>query len=390
MIGEIWSRLGFLFRRSRFEQDLEEEMRLHAEMAGQARFGNVTLLREDSRLQYGFGAFDRFARDARFAIRMLRKSPAFTAVAVLSLTLGIGANTAIFSVINAVILRSLPVKHPEQLVAFHYADFRNSERTSFPYPFYRELRNHNDLFSGILCQTGMNPSLAVNGNAERVTGEMVSADYFDVLGLRPYAGRLFRPDDETAAGANRVVVLSYNFWRRRFAGDLSVIGKAVDLNTTPMTVIGVAPPEFGSLNTGFDPDVRVPVTMQPQMYLSNSMVNSTGDWWLRVVGRLKPGITSQRAEAALSVRLRRYLEQKDSPQPVSEFRKRVIESTRMNLLVAGTGLATKEQRNAKQLWVLMGVVGIVLLSGCLNIANLLLARTAARRREAALRLSLGA
>ncbi len=390
MIGEIWRRLGFLLRRGRFEQDLEEEMRFHAEMAGRAQFGNLTLLREDSRLQWGFGTLDRFSQDVRFAIRMLRKSPVFTAVAVLSLTLGIGANTAIFSVINAVILRSLPVPHPEQLVALNHADFQNSAMRSFPYLFYRELRDHNDIFSGILCQTGMSPSLSVNGNAERVSGELVSANYFDVLGLRPHAGRLFRAEDETAGGANRVIVLSYSFWRRRFAGDLSIIGKAVDLNTTPMTVIGIGPPEFDSLTTGFNPDVRVPITMQPQMYLSGSMLASRDDWWLHLVGRLKSGVTREEAEAALTARLRRYVKQVNNGQPVSEFRRHVFESTRMNLLPAGTGLATQAERGAKQLWVLMAVVGIVLLSGCLNIANLLLARTAARRREIAVRLSLGA
>ncbi|MBV9499312.1 MAG: ABC transporter permease [Acidobacteriaceae bacterium] len=390
MMGEIWRRLGFLFHRSRFEQDLEEEMCFHAEMAGRARFGNFTLLGEDSRSQWGFGALERLAHDLRFAIRMLRKSPAFTAVAVLSLTLGIGANTAIFSVINAVILRSLAVRNPEQLVALNHSDFRNTPSRSFPYPFYRELRDHNDIFSGILCQTGFDSSLSVKGDAQRVTGEMVSANYFTVLGLQPYAGRLFRPDDETSAGANRVVVLSYNFWRRRFGGDGSIIGRVVDLNTTPMTVIGVAPPEFDSLRTGFNPDVRVPITMQPQMYLSDSMLDNREDWWLYVVARLKPGVTRQRAEATLTARLRRYRKQSNNGQPISEFRRRMFESTRVNLLLAGTGLATQAERGAKQLWILMAVVAIVLLSGCLNIANLLLARTAARRREFAVRLSLGA
>ncbi len=188
MLSEIWRRLMCLFHRRQFEEDLEEEMRFHAEMTGRRQFGNVTLLKEDSRIQWGFGWFDRWNQDLRFAARMLRKSPAFTAVAVLSLALGIGANTAIFSVIYAVVLRSLPVQHPEQLVALSNSNSMRSGMTSFPYPFYRELRDRHDLFSGVLCQTGMSASLSVHGSAERVIGELDSANYFDVLGLRALCG----------------------------------------------------------------------------------------------------------------------------------------------------------------------------------------------------------
>ena len=389
-MGELWRKFVFLFRRRQLERDLEEEMRFHAEMTGARQFGNITLLKEDSRTAWGFGLLDRFAQDVRFALRMLRKSPAFAVVAVLSLALGIGANTAIFSVIYAVVLRSLPVQHPEQLVALSYSNLQNTGRASFPYPFYRELRDRSDIFSGLICQSGMSPSMSVRGSAERVSGELVSANYFDVLGLRPYIGRLFGPSDETAAGANRVVVLSYGFWRRRFAADASIIGSVISLNTTPMTVIGVSPPEFDSLQPGFSPDVRVPITMEPQMRLENSMLASRGDWWLSLVGRLKAGVSNERADAALTAFLQNYLKQDNAGKTLSEFRKQVLASQRVNLLLAGTGLVTKTKRAAKQLYVVMAVVAIVLLTGCLNLANLLLARTAARKREIAVRLSLGA
>ena len=389
MIGEIWRKATFFFHRRRFEKDLEEEMRLHAEMAGRPRFGNMTLLKEASRGEWGFGPFDRFAQDLRFAYRMLRKSPAFTLAAVLSLALGIGANTAIFSVIYAVLLRSLPVRNPEQLKILVRSDLQRTGLTSLPYPFYRELRDRGDLFSGLICQANMSPSFSVHGSAERVTGELVSANYFDVLGLKPYAGRFFRSDEETAAGANRVVVLSYGFWRQRFAGNPAVIGTVIDLNTTPMTIVGVSPPEFDGLQPGFSPDVRVPITMQPQMYLSESMIASSGDWWLDIVGRLKPGVSTEHANAALTAFLQSF-DRNTYGKSISKFNEQVVKSERMNLLPGGTGLVTGVKKAAKELYVLMAVVVLVLLGTCLNLANLLLARTAARRREIAVRLSLGA
>jgi predicted permease len=335
-------------------------------------------------------ALETTLRDVQYAVRVLRKSPAFTAVAVLSLALGIGANTAIFSVIYAVVLRSLPVQHPEQLVALSHANLQRSGMSSLTYPLYRELRDRKDLFGGMLCTAGMSPSLSVNGSAERVTGEMVSANYFDVLGLKPYIGRLFHSDDETTAGANPVVILSYGFWQRRFAGDPKVIGAVIDLNQTPMTIVGVSPPEFDGLSPGVARDVRVPVTMQPQMHVKASILEQRDNWWLTVVGRLKPGVSRESADAALTVLLQRYHQQNDSGKPLSEYRRKVLQSERMNLLLAGTGLITQAKRAAKQLYVLMAVVVLVLLSGCMNLANLLLARTAARQREIAIRLSLGA
>jgi len=382
---EVWRKLKFFLQRRRLERDLAEEMRYHAEMTGQARFGNMTLLKEKSRSEWGFGWLDTCAQDLRFAARLLRKSPVFAAVAIVSLALGIGANSAIFSVIYAVVLRSLPVQHPEQLALLAYDDPGEGRIIrSFPYPFYKELRSHTDLFSSLLCQAGATPSLFVNGTAERVTSEMVSANYFDVLGLHPYLGRLFLRSDETSAGANPVVVLSYGFWQRRFGGDPKIIGATVDLNTTPMTIIGVSPPEFDSLQPGYQPDIRVPITMQSQMELGPSYLESRHDWWLNIVARLQPGVSFQRTASALTVTMQAYIEQNYTGRKLRLFRARHID-----VLPAGTGLETNAKKAAKQLYVLMAVVALVLLSGCLNIANLLLARTAARQREIAVRLALG-
>lgn len=384
-MGEMWRKLMLLVRRRRFERDLDEEMRYHAQMTGQPQFGNLTLFKEKSRNEWGFGPFDRCAQDLRFAARLLRKSPVFAAVVIVSLALGIGANSAIFGVIYAVMLRSLPVQHPEKLALLTYQDPDEGRIIrSFPYPFYKQLRSHADLFSSLLCQTGASPSFSVNGTAERVTSEMVSANYFDVLGLHPYLGRLFLPSDETSAGANPVVVLSYGFWQRRFGGDPKIIGTTVDLNITPMTIIGISPPEFDSLQPGYQPDIRVPITMQPQMNLGPSYLDSRHDWWLNIVGRLQPGVSTQRAASALTAMLHAYMEQTYTGKKLRLFRARHID-----VLPAGTGLETKAKKAAKQLYILMAVVALVLLSGCLNIANLLLARTAARQREIAVRLALG-
>lgn len=384
-MGEMWRKLTFLIRRRQLERDLDEEMRYHAEQSGRREFGNITLLKENSRGEWGFGWLDRCGQDLRFAARLLRKSPVFAAVAIVSLALGIGANSAIFSVIYAVVLRSMPVQHPEQLALLAYED-PGEDRIirSFPYPFYKELRTHADLFSGLLCQAGMSPSLSVNGSAERVTGEMVSANYFDVLGLHAYRGRLFVPSDETSPGANPVVVLSYGFWQRRFGGDAKVIGTSVDLNTTPMTIIGISPPEFDSLQPGYTPDIRVPITMQPQMDLGPSYIDSRHDWWLNAVGRLQPGVSTQHAASALIATLHAYMEQTYSGRKLRLFRAR-----HMDVFPAGAGLETSAKKAAKQLYIVMAIVVLVLLSGCLNMANLLLARMAARQREIAVRLALG-
>lgn len=325
-------------------------------------------------------AVDHLIQDVRYAKRILIRSRAFTAIAMLSLTLGIGANTAIFSLINAIILRSLPVRHPEQLFALNRTTRQGHTIITFAYPFYREANYRNDLFSGVVFERTIAPSLSLGDSTELVSGEAVSGNYFNVLGTIPYAGRLLRHSDETSPGADRVVVLSYAFWKTHFGSDRSIIGKTIHLNRTPMVIIGISPPEYHGLRAGVSTDIYVPITMWPLMLGDPALLPSQNKWFGFVLCRLKPGIRQGQAESALTALYRNYMRQ----FPHSS------EKDRISLFPAATGLDSQARRASKQLYILMAVVGFVLLAACVNLANLLLARTVSRQHEIAVRLSLGA
>ena len=263
-------------------------------------------------------------QDLKFGLRMLAKNPGFTAVAVLTLALGIGANVAIFSLIDQTLLRSLPVQHPEQLVVLSSTEVKAGSTladysldAAFSYPMYKDLRDKSQVFSGLLACF---PSAAVNvswqGHAELANGELVSGNFFQVLGVQPALGRVFSQDDETAPGANPVAVLSYSYWMRHFGGDPAVLNQALDINATPLTVVGVTPPGFTGVQPGKVPDLYIPITMKAQMTPNWNGLGSPHDYFLALMGRLKPGMSPVRAQAGLQPVFHAILESELPVMPV--------------------------------------------------------------------------
>lgn len=342
-----------------------------------------------------------FAQDIRYALRQLRKSPGFTAVAVLTLALGIGANTAIFTVVNALLLKMLPVSHPEQLVVVGDPGLPNSNgngspRTDvFSYPLYKELRDHNSVFSGLSAaasdhqielQTGQG-----EGPIEKITGRIVSGNYFSVLGLKPAAGRLLSSSDDTAENANPVAVLGYGFWQRKFALSPSVIGRDIQLNGSPFAIVGVAPEGFDGDVVGEQMALFVPMSMQPEILRGRHWLHSGNESWLTLIGRLLPNTILAQAEANLNVVFQQAVQGPYGAALSADDRTGIRDShLKIEVAPGGEGLSHLRRDYRVPLLLLMGIVALVLLIACVNVANLLLARASARNREVAIRLAIGA
>jgi predicted permease len=336
-------------------------------------------------------------RDIRFAIRSLSRAPLFTAVAVLSLALGIGANTSIFSIFDQVLLRLLPVKDPESLVLIATKGAHpgsNRGRNSLSYPMYRDYRDRNDVFSGILCRRGEDVNVSIEGSTERVEAELVSGNYFEVLGVLPAAGRLFSNSDETSPGANPVVVLNYDYWRTRHKADPSIVGKVMRVNNYPMTVVGVAAPGFNGVTLGYRPSVHIPVTMKKQVTPSWDDFENRRTRWVQVLARLKPGITMERAEASIRPLHKQII---SGEAQEAEFVVNVPKYVRDQflrsyavVLPGGQGDSTMRRHMETPMRVMMGLVGLVLLISCANVSNLLVARATGRQKEISVRLAIGA
>ncbi len=331
-------------------------------------------------------------QDIRYAVRMLIKNPGFSAIAILSLALGIGANTTIFTVVNAILLHPLPVKNISRLVEMDTVDTKtrvtqaNATKLGMSYPNYQDYARENEVFSGLSCIVGPLP-LTWSGSEEpkQVLGQMVTANYFDVLGLTPAKGRFFLPDEDSKPGGNNVAVLSHSLWVNKFGSDPNIVGKILTLNATPYTVIGVGPRGFkGTFIFGNAEEVWVPISMYSQVLAGFFKDNFDDRRFLdtTVVGRLKDGVSLSAAEASLKT----IASQLEKAFPKDNASRSVALTP---LADAAVGVNNRGQIVLAG-GLMMGIVGLVLLIACVNVANLLLAQAARREKELTLRAALGA
>jgi predicted permease len=332
-------------------------------------------------------------RDLKFAFRLMRQRPMVSAVAMLSLALGIGANVAIFSLVNALILKQLPIHEPQQLVllAQPAAEPGRQPNTSFTNPQWEYIRDHQDFLGGVLAQGGARFNLSAGGEARPVVGIFVSGRFFDVLGVTPAVGRMFTPDDDRrgAGEAGPVAVLSHAFWQREYGGDPQVVGRGISLDGHAFTIVGVAPAGFYGIEVGRTFDVAVPIGTEPIIRGAESSLDRRSNWWLRIMARLAPGQTTEQAQARLAS-FHPGLREATMPQDWRPQDQKTYITQPFVPLSGATGISALRISYSRPLFVLLGIVALVLLIACANMANLLLAQSTARQRELAIRLSLGA
>jgi len=416
-MSKLWRRIAFLLFRRKFDRDLEDEMRFHMEMKARAKggtedagyraqrqFGNTLLLREVSREMWGWSSLDRLMQDLRYGVRMLLHNPSFTLVAVLTLAVGIGVNTAIFTAFNAVALRPLEVPEPERVVQVAHA----TRGDRFSYPDYVYLRDNDRAFSGLTALTAAvlsmtsGPAFAASKqggiasaagfsfpeplmgrNAEPLLGTLVAGNYFRVLGVAPVIGRDFIPGEDDKPGSRPVLLLSENYWERRFARDPGILGRTLILNDVAFTVIGITPHDFTG-TAPIVPSVWVPLAMLDRVHPGTDLVHDRSAVCCTVYGRLAPGVAQEQAQAqtdALFQRLRNVYPEKNPNNRQTKDR---------IALTTASPFGHPDEDFWTPVAFVLGAVSLVLLIACANVASLMLARSAARQKEIAIRLAIGA
>jgi len=407
MFSDLFYRLRVLFRRQAVESEMDDELRFHFEQqvekymsAGATReeavrrahlaFGGAEQVREECRDARGVSFLENLLQDVRYALRIFDRTPVITGIAILSLALGIGANTAIFSLIDTVMLRLLPVQNPQELVQlYRTSPPQNAEPTpSFTNPLWEQLRDHQDVFSGVLSWSSTQFDLAQGGEVRHVNGIFASGGYFHALDVRPVAGRLIVPDDDRR-GCSGVAVLSYGFWQDHFGGAQNAVGSAISLDHQSLRIVGVSSPGFYGLESGQKFDVAIPVCAAALFDGKESRIDERSWWWLNIVGRVKQGISPEQLNARLGV-LSPQVFGGAVPQDWAPAEQQSFVTRRLVSLPAAAGTSDLRRHFGQPLSILMAVVGLVLLIACANIASLMFARGVARTKEMAVRKALGA
>jgi predicted permease len=393
-VRRLWGSLAG----SRRDRDLEEELKTHLAFAeedalrhasssdpvraARVKSGGVVQAMDALRDQRGLRWLDDLAQDVRYGLRLLRRSPAFTLVALLSLGLGIGANTAIFSLIDTVLVKSLPVDDPDRLFFIDNSGGKSGGSSGPPYPCYERLRDHNRFLSSIAAFDEARLKVTIDGAPEELRGQYASGSYFDLLGVRAIHGRVLTPVDDSQYGVGgpdgAVAVISYSLWKQRFGMDPGVLGKIVHVGTKAVTIVGVTEPEFFGLQIGSPVDITIP------MALTDNNLGATRLWWFSVVGRLKPDASVEQARADIEAIWDAYLTDVGMPRDERGYFSGIA------MVPANKGLNALRREFSEPLLIVMGIVAVVLLVGCANVANLLLARASARHNEIAVRLATGA